>query len=89
MFPSDHPSLYYPRPKFLKFGDRMRIGVFTMVWPFPLNTKEHLKENTTLLLLREVREVEDITAKQGRGWEMNFLMEVECFIPHHEVPANR
>lgn len=32
VFPSGHPSKYYPRPMLLNFGDRTRTGVFSMVW---------------------------------------------------------
>ena len=33
VFPSGLPSKYYPGPMLLNFSDRMRTGVFNMVWP--------------------------------------------------------
>ena len=32
VFPSGHPSKYWPSPTLLNFGDRTRTGVFNVVW---------------------------------------------------------
>lgn len=44
VFPSGYPTMYYPQPKFLNFGDRTNTDVFNMIWPLnnQLAGVEHL-----------------------------------------------
>ena len=47
VFPSGHPSKYYPRPTLLDFSDRTRTGIFNVVWPLA-------KEIPTLTIYKQL-----------------------------------